>query len=61
MNCEKAHLFLSTEKNQAICLFCEERLCDVNIENYTCCSNMRLKREDYLVCINCQHVMMITN
>lgn len=31
-------------------------LCDINIENNTCGSKMRLEREDYLVCINCSQV-----
>lgn len=38
MNCEKAHVYLLNEENQAICPFCDEQLTEIKSVETRCCN-----------------------
>ena len=54
---EEIHQMLIQEENAINCIFCCKQIQDPGKpKRYFCCSNMKLVKDGYLVCINCSQV-----
>ena len=54
---EEIHQMLIQEENAINCIFCCQQIQDPGKpKRYFCCSNMKLVKDGYLVCINCGQV-----
>ena len=54
---EEIHQILFQEENAINCIFCCKQIQDPGKPGrYFCCSNMKLVKDGYLVCINCGQV-----
>ena len=54
MDCEKAHMYLLNEENQAICPFCDEQLADVKSVETRCSNKPNITVDGFkIVCTNC--------
>ena len=54
---EEIHQMLIQEENAINCIFCCKQIQDPGKpRRYFCCSNMKLVKDGYLVCINCGQV-----
>ena len=54
---EEIHQMLIQEENAINCIFCCKQIQDPGKpKRYFCCSNMKLVKDGYLVCINCGQV-----
>ena len=54
---EEIHQILIPEENAINCIFCCKQIQDPGKpKRYFCCSNMKLVKDGYLVCINCGQV-----
>ena len=54
---EEIHQMLTQEEDAINCVFCCKQIQDPGKpKRYFCCSNMKLVKEGYVVCINCGQV-----
>ena len=54
MNCEKIHMYLLNEENQALCPFCDEQLVEVESIEIRCCDHPNIIIDGFkIVCPNC--------
>ena len=54
---DEIHQMLIQEENAFNCIFCCKQIQDPGKpKRYFCCSNMKLVKDGYLVCINCGQV-----